>query len=170
MRSKKPARRKMARKKATRRKKAARRTAPKRKRSAARRSVGAKKRAAKKKVAKKTAKKAAKSTKAKGRHAKLVTVVLDPRKPLGSKKSHLKRLDQIRWRNRDTVDHTIHFTSPDWPFDGQRRDVLVLAGHPSETLKVTSGANTGPHDYTVVPPVVYTPGTPPDGPTVIVDG
>ncbi len=131
------------------------------------RKKGAKKAASKKKaVKKKAAKKGAKAKR------KLVIVVLDPGHPLGAKKSYLNRKagDRIRWKNLDTIDHKIRFVAGMWPFTGVQHDILAKAKHSSETMTVRPNAPTGPYDYDVIPAIMYGPGVPPDGPSVVVGG
>jgi hypothetical protein len=161
------------------RKKAARRAKPKRARKKSARR-GARRKVAKRAPTRKRAKKSAKKKSAKKkvakkkaprkRRGKKVVVVLDPKKPLGAKKTHLdsSKGDKIQWRNRDTIEHAIHFTS--WPFTGVMHDILVPARGTSEVLTISAAAGHGvSYDYEVIPDVAYAPGTPPDGPAVISD-
>jgi len=107
--------------------------------------------------------------------SKLSTVTIDPKKRLGDHSETLHRAssDRIRWRNKDSVDHAIRFTSVGWPFAEPQVDLLVPAGGYSTELTVLTTAVQDSYDYTIIPRVVYdtSAGTGgPDGPAVIVNG
>jgi len=148
------------------------------KRKSAKKSAGrkkaAKKAAGKKKGAKKAASKKKAAKKGGSASGKKELVVIDPAVPLGEDKRHLskKNHDQIQWKNLDKVTHWVRFVPNRWPFPLPQHDVEVptTGNRRSEVLTVRAGAPKGPYLYTIVPKVVYgIPGTPPDGPAVIVE-
>jgi plastocyanin len=169
-----PARRKRAARKKSIRKRAVRkaaRKAPRKKATKKRARKAATKKSAKKKSARK------KSTSAGGggggTRGKTLVVVLDPKKPLGARKSRLSKSagDRICWRNRDDKAHAVVFQPGEWPFEGTQHRIDVPKHRKSEILKVGPTAIEMQYDYDIQPAIEYEdPGTPPDGPAVIVDG
>lgn len=172
-RAKRKAARKVARRRKVRaavRRKAVRRKVVRRRvrRTVTRRRVA---KAASKKSTKKSAKKKAAKKKAAKKAAKPIKVTFGPSDPLGSRKDRLNRdhADQIYWHNKDNQTHWVVFEPGEWPFAWPQHRIEVLKKKDSETLTVRSDADVTQYDYDIDPPVVHAPGTPPDGPAVIID-
>ena len=95
-----------------------------------------------------------------------VTVQLVPvTGPVGKPVLSESRRDQIRWWNRDAIDHTLQFNI--WIFTEPAGDIMVPAGKKSGWLTIDPNVVIGTYSYAIIP--AFEEQGPPDPPEVEAD-